>query len=130
MVVARTLRFTHPEPLLKSDEWFSFRSRIIFHLCAIAYQTVSFGEPSYLLSIISLAPEPRVCRYHLFSVPGLKHTLPIAVYTPWNSPPELNTSISIVYFRHYLKTHLSRHTYASFVFIASNNVLMNFASNL
>jgi len=55
-VVTRSPRFSYSVPLLKSLHQIRVQSRIIFKLCAIAYQTLSSGEPSYLFSMLSLAP--------------------------------------------------------------------------
>jgi len=76
----------------------------MFNLCTIAYQTLSSGEPSYLLSMLSLTPKPRYLRssgFHLLSVPRVKpHTgtraFSVTVSTPWNSL--VMSSNSIVFF--------------------------------
>jgi len=51
-VLTRPIRFSRSVPLLISLHWFPVQSRIIFKLCAIAYQTLSSGEPSYLFSML------------------------------------------------------------------------------
>jgi len=68
-------RFSHSVPLLKSLHWLPVQSHIIFKLCIIAHQTLSSGEPSYLFSVLSLAPKPRELHssgFHLLSVPRVK----------------------------------------------------------
>jgi len=74
-VVTRSPRFSHFVPLLNSLHWLPVQYRIIFKLRAIAYQTLSSGEPSYLFSILSLTPKPREPRsfgFYLLSVPRVK----------------------------------------------------------
>jgi len=114
--------FSHSVPLLKSLHWLPVQSRIIFKLCTITYQTLSSGEPSYLFSMLSLAPKPKELRssgFHLLSVPRVKthagvRTFSVAVPTLWNSLSEhIKSSNSIVSFRHYLKTDLFRPAYSS-----------------
>ena len=112
---------------------------IIFKLCAIVYQIISYGEASYLFSVLSPVPKPRVLRssdFHLFSVPRIKthaetRAFSVTVPTLWNSlPGHDKTSNSIVSFRHHLKTHLFNFAYPSCVFTASDHLLMEFASYL
>jgi hypothetical protein len=60
----------------------------------IGYQTLSSGEPSYLITMLSLAPSPESSVHRVFSClfPGLKLTLDscfsIPVPTFWNSLSE------------------------------------------
>ena len=71
-VVTRSPQFSHSSPLLKSLHWLPVQFRIIFKLCTIVYQTLSSGEPSYLIYILSLAPNPTEFRssgFHLLSNP-------------------------------------------------------------
>ena len=138
-VVTRSPRFSHSVPLLKSLHWLPVQSRIIFKLCTIAYQTLSSGEPSYLFSMLSLAPKPRELRssgFHLLSVPRVKthagtRAFSVAVPTLWNSLSEhVKSSNSIVYFHHQIKTHLFKLAYLSKVYTQSNHLSMNYASYL
>jgi len=121
-VVSRFPRFPHSVPLLKSLHWLPVQSRIIFKLCTIAYQTISFGGLSYLFSMLSLAPKPielSSSGFHLLSVPRVKtHTgtraFSVAVATLWNSLSEhVKSSNTTVSFRHHLKTHFFRLAYPS-----------------
>ena len=107
---------------LKSLHWLPVQSRIIFKLCTIAYQTLSSGETSYLFSMFALAPKPRELTsssFHLLSVPSVKthietRAFSVAVPTLWNTLPEhVESSNSIVSFRHHLKTHLFSLAYPS-----------------
>ena len=87
-VVTRSPRFSHSVPLLKSLHWYPVKSRIFFKDCTIAYQTLYSGEPSYLFSMLSLAPNPRELRSSgllLLSVPRVK----IHAWDSWfyNCPP-------------------------------------------
>jgi len=95
-VVTRSARCFHSVSLLKSPHWLPVQPRIIFKLWTIAYQILSSGEPSYLFSMLSLAPKPRELRssgFHLLSVRRVKsHTgtraFSVAVPTRWNSLAE------------------------------------------
>jgi hypothetical protein len=115
-------RFSHSVTLLKSLHLFPVLSRIIFKLCTIAYQILSSREPSYLFSVLSLASKPSEFSssgFHLLSVPRVKthvgtRAFSVAVPTLWNSlPKHVESSNSIVSFRHHLKTHLFSLTYPS-----------------
>ena len=73
--VTRSPRLSHSMPLLKSLHWHPVQFCIIFKLYAIAYQTLSSGESSYLFSMLSLLPESgglRSSGVHLFLVPRVK----------------------------------------------------------
>jgi len=111
-VVSQSPRFSHSVPLLKSLHWLPLQI-----LCTIGYQTLSSGEPSYLFSILSLAPKSR--ELHLLSIPRVKtHTgtlaFSVAVPTLWNSLSEhVKSSNSMVSFHHHLKSHLFRFAYPS-----------------
>ncbi|MEG7525511.1 MAG: hypothetical protein M3H12_20910, partial [Chromatiales bacterium] len=50
-VVTRSPRFSGSVPLLKSLHWLPARYRIIFKICTIAYQALSFKQPAYLHSM-------------------------------------------------------------------------------
>jgi len=99
------------------------RGKLIhFKLCTIAYQTLFSGEPSYLFSMLSLAPKPRELHssgFHLLSISRVKthtgtHDFSVVVPTLRNSLPEhVKSSNSTVSFRHHLKTHLFRLAYPS-----------------
>jgi len=115
-VVTPSLRFSHSVPLLKSVRWLPVQSRIIFKICTIIYQTLSSEEPSYIFSMLSLAPKPRELRssgFHLLSVPRDKthagiHAFSVAVPALWNSLLEhVKSSNSIISFRHHLKNTFS-----------------------
>ena len=92
--------------------------------------------------MLSLAPKPKKLHssgFHLFSVSRVKihvgtGVFSVAVLTLWNLFPEhVKSSNSIVFFRHYLKTHLFRFAYPSYtsqVTTAPDHLLMNFASYL
>ena len=59
---------------IDNNIWLPIHSRIIFKFCTMAYQTLSSGDPSYLFSLLSLAPKPREpssSGFHL-SVPRIK----------------------------------------------------------
>jgi len=74
-LVTQSPQFSHSVPIRISLHWLPVQSRIIFKLCFIAYQALSSGEPSYQLSILSLAPKPRGFHstgFHLLSVPRVK----------------------------------------------------------
>jgi len=58
-VVTLSPRFSHSIPHLKSLHWLPVQYRIIFKINTIADQTLSYGESSYLFSMLSLAPKPR-----------------------------------------------------------------------
>ena len=132
--------FSHSVQILKSLHWLRVQSRIIFRFCTIAYQTLSSGEPSYLFSMLSLSPKPRELRsssFHLLSVPRVKthagtHAFSVAVPTLWNSLSEhVKSSNRIISFYYHFKTnYLFRLVYPSYVFTASDHLLMNFASYL
>jgi len=107
---------------MKSLQWLPVQSRIIFKLGTIAYQTLSSGEPSYLFSMLSLAPKAReLCSsgFQLLSVPRVKthagtSAFSVAVPTLWNSLAEhAESSNRIVSFGHHLKIHLFRLAYLS-----------------
>ena len=49
-VVTRSPRFSHSLSL-KSMHWLSLRNRIIFQICAIIYQALSYKQPAYLYYI-------------------------------------------------------------------------------
>ena len=71
-VVTWSPLLSHSGPFLKSLHWIHVQSRIIFKLCSIIYQTLSSGGPSYLFSMLSLAPQPRVFHssgFHVLSLP-------------------------------------------------------------
>jgi len=74
-VVTQSPCFPHSVPLLKSLHWVPVQTCIIFKLCTIAYQTLSLGEPLYLFSMLSLAPNPTEFHssgFHILSVPRVK----------------------------------------------------------
>jgi len=78
-VVTRSPQFSHSVTLLKSVHWLLVQSFIVFKLCSIVYQTISSEEPSYLFSMLSLAPKPReLCSsgFHLLFVPRVKTHMP------------------------------------------------------
>ena len=98
----------------------SGRKTSIIIICTIAYQIIFSGVPSYLFSVLSVAPKPRaLCSsgFHLFSVPRVKthagtRAFLVALPSPWNSLLEhVTSSISIVSFCHHLKTHPFRLAY-------------------
>jgi len=99
--VSRSPRFSHFVPLLKSLHCLPVQSRIIFKLFAPLTIKLSSEEPSYLFSMLSLAPKPWELRsscFHLLSVPRVKtHAGTRALFT-WCP---------------YLKTHLFRLVYPS-----------------
>jgi len=57
--VTRSPRCSHSVPLLKSLHCVPVQSHIIFKFCTIAHQTLSSWEPSYLFSMLFLAPKSR-----------------------------------------------------------------------
>ena len=135
-VVTRSPQFSHCVPLLKSLHWLPVQSSIIFTRCTSAYQTLTSREPSYLFSMLPLAPKPRELRssgFHLLSVPRVKTdagTRPFSIVVPtvWNSLCEyVKSSNSIVSFCHHLKTHPFRLAYPSQLSTTSDQLLMNFA---
>ena len=84
-VVRRFPRFSHSILLQKSLHWLPVQSRIIFKLCTAAYQTLSSGEPSYLFSMLSLAPISPEYSVHLVFIcrlfPGLKLILGLVLFS-------------------------------------------------
>ena len=91
-VLTRSLLFSHSVPPVKSLHWVPLQSRNIFKLCTIAVHTLYSGEPSYLLSMLSLPPKLRDLRssgFQLLSVPRDKthagtRGFSVAVPTLWN----------------------------------------------
>ena len=83
-----------------------------FQLCIITYQTLSYGEHSYLFLMLSIGYNPRELRssgFHLFYVPRVKthggiRVFLVVVPTLWNLLSEhVKSSNSIFSFRHHLK---------------------------
>jgi len=125
--LTQTPQFSHFVSLLKYLHWFPVQSCIIFKLCTVAYQTLSSGQRSHLLAMLSLAPKPRELRssdFHLLSVHTVKthsgiHAFSVAIPTLLYSPSEhVKLSNSIVSLRHHLKTHVFRLAYPFVSFLS------------
>jgi len=114
------------------------RCSISHHFQTLHYDlSNSSREPSYLCSMLSLAPKPRELRssdFHLLSVPRVKthagtRAFSVAVPTLWNSLSEhVMSSNNIVSFRYHLKTHLFQTRLSFLSFLSISSLLMNFAS--
>jgi len=61
-VVTRSSRFSRSVPLLKSLHWLPVHYRIIFKICTIAYQALSYTQPAYLNSMLTPARNSRQLR--------------------------------------------------------------------
>jgi len=114
-VVTRSPRFSRSVPLLKSLHWLPVRYRIIFKICTIAYQALSFKQPAYLHSMLTPARNPRQLRStscNLLFIPRVKtnagtRAFSVAAPTLWNSlPASVKLEGNIVSFRRRLKTYL------------------------
>jgi hypothetical protein len=51
---AKTPKFHHISPILKSIYWLKINERIQHKVLSVTYKTLHFGHPSYLHSLLSL----------------------------------------------------------------------------
>ena len=61
-VVTRSPLFSRSVPLLRSLHWLPVLYRIIFKMCTIAYQALSYTQPAYLNSMLTPARNSRQLR--------------------------------------------------------------------
>ena len=101
--------------LLKSLHWLPVRYRIIFKICTITYQALSYKQPAYLHSMLTPARQPRQLRSSgsdLLSVPRVKtnagtRAFSVAAPTLLNLLPDsVKSAGNIASFRCHLKTYI------------------------
>ena len=61
-IVTRTPRFSRSVPLLKVLHWLPVHYRIIFKICTITYQALSYTQPAYLHAMLTPARNSRQLR--------------------------------------------------------------------
>ena len=118
-VVTRSPRFSRSLPLLKSLHWFPGHYRIIFKICTIAYQALSFTQSAYLNSMLTPARNSRQLRstsnnplYIRVKTKAGTRAFSVAAPTVWNSlPASVKSEGNIVSFGRRLKTYLFNAAY-------------------
>jgi hypothetical protein len=114
-VVSKTPKYEHISPVRKALHWLPVEQRIKYKICLLVYKTMTYGQPSYLLTRLTTRPKNHSTRYSTgpsFIVPHARTILGtrcFSVFGPklWNSLPiSLRTSCSLSYFRSGLKTYL------------------------
>ena len=114
-VVSKTPKFQHISPVRKALHWLPVEQRIKYKICLLVYKTITYNQPSYLLTKLVTRPKNHSTRYSTgpsFIVPYARTTFGthcFSVFGPklWNSLPiSLRASCSLSSFRSGFKTYL------------------------
>ena len=127
----RSPRFSRLVPLLKSLHWLPVHYRIIFKMCTVAYQALSYKQPAYLNSMLTPTRNSRQLRLisgNPLYIPRVKtkagtRDFSVAAPTVWNAlPATVKSEGNIVSFSRRLKTYLFNAAYILLSPLASSSI--------
>lgn len=120
-LITRSSRHDHITPVLKSLHWLPVKARIRFKILLLAFKILNNLAPAYLNNILVPYRPARALRsgdQNLLTVPktnlanygdrSFQRTAPLL----WNAlPSDLRANMTLVTFKHKLKTHLFNESY-------------------
>ena len=116
----RSPRFSRLGAVLKSLHWLPVHYRIIFKMCTVAYQALSYKQPAYLNSMLTPTRNSRQLRLtssNPLYIPRVKtkagtRDFSVAAPAVWNAlPATVKSEGNIVSFSRRLKTYLFNAAY-------------------